>query len=226
MSLRLYAFVSPAPAHLVAGVTGVEDECLALVRAQRIAAVVGACESDPSTNAISRRALQRHDRVVRELARRAKAVVPARFGVHTGRAGDVRDFIRSRHDALRSALELVRDREQMTVRISRRKGTRAAPASSRKTSAGPGRTYLLSRVAQPLSVLPELSAAADLWAAHVHAERGQRPRQGPLLTIFHLIDRGTCRAYRRVLREAGATVPHLELHVSGPFPPYGFAPWL
>ncbi len=225
MSVRLYAFVSPAPAGLLVGLTGVDAEPLTLVRAHRIAAVIGVCSTDAPIDVVSRRALQRHDRLVRALANRATAVLPARFGVRTARRGDVREFIRGGHRVLRSALELVRNREQMTVRIVRRTAIRPAVAA-RPTSAAPGRAYLLSRVTQPLSVLPELRAAAALWAEHVRAERGQRSRQAALLTIFHLIDRGTGPAYRRVLRKAAATVPDLELRVSGPFPAYAFTPWL
>src|SRR5690606_33880525 len=78
MTLRLYALVGDGDQALVSGMRGAGREPLRLVRGPGIAAVVGA--SSVATGPVTRPALERHDAIVRRLARRVPALLPARFG--------------------------------------------------------------------------------------------------------------------------------------------------
>jgi hypothetical protein len=221
MTLRLYALVGDGDQALVSGMRGAGREPLRLVRGPGIAAVVGA--SSVATGPVTRPALERHDAIVRRLARRVPALLPARFGSGAADERELRALLRRHRRAVRDALRLVEGREQMTLRVRARQGARGAEATPRPSS---GRAYLLAR-ARPLDAFPGLVPAAVCWTPLVRAERGSPPRaDGEVLTIYHLIDRGTAAAYRRAVSRARRLVPGLELSESGPFPPYAFAPWL
>ena len=228
MSLRVYALIRDADAGIVDGIRGVDREPLALVRGRALAAVVGVRGGTPGPRAVTRRALERHDSVVRRVARRVPAILPARFGSSVPADADVRAFLQRHRRAIDEALDLVDGRMQMTLRIRRVPGARTRRRSAPPADTpGPGRAYLLARAARPLDVVPELAPACACWAPLVRAERGSRPRgTGDLLTVYHLIDQDGEAAYRRAVARGRRQVPSFRLHLSGPFPPYAFAAWL
>lgn len=158
---------------------------------------------------------EQHGLVV-EIARRAHATLPARFGALVDRKA-LTDRVRSHEAELREAIHEVRDRVQMTVRVT------GEPAPPVATSAASGREYLEARRRLASPVLPE--AATGLLAALrplVARERLEPGAGGLLATIYHLVDRQHGRRYIEIA--AGAALPNVI--VTGPWPPFAFTPQL
>lgn len=204
---------SPAPAR-----TG---QRLRVVRSGMIAAVVGEVRRPPSPSEAN---LRRYERTMRELAERFPALLPARFGT-VMKAAELMFVLSSRGPALARALQAVRNKAQMTVRlVTRSEKARQTPSAIHQRVApasSSGRDYLIARAhaAAAERTVPEfepLRAAVMQW---VHDERVER--QGRVSTVYHLIPRGSTERYRRALEQAAAAegVPAI---VSGPWPPFAF----
>jgi hypothetical protein len=178
--------------------------------------------------AISEDALREQHDIVLRLAGRANAILPARFGSLVDE-DELRRIVILRAVRLTAAFGLVRGREQMTVRLlgdpagDERTAARAAPAAR----GGPGARYLEERRAAAGYPLPD--AVAQLTAAvrnMVGAEKAE-PGQGEVRAmLYHLIDRGRSAAYRRALAGAAPEVEPFTIRVTGPWPPFAFAPEL
>jgi hypothetical protein len=161
---------------------------------------------------LSEAALRAHEAVVRSIAGRAQACLPARFGSSADSEAALRTSLEQRGDELRQALELVRGREQMTLRVLGERAV-AAPAS--------GTQYLEQRL--KLVRLPELDPLREALKPFVRAEKLEPHDQpGLLASVYHLIDRGSSADYTRALE----AVELFELRVkpSGPWPAWSFAP--
>jgi hypothetical protein len=160
--------------------------------------------------------LREQHRLVMEIARRAHATLPARFGALVDRKA-LADRVHSHEAELREAIGEVRDRVQMTVRVT------GEPPRAVATPAASGREYLEARRKLASPLLPE--TAAGLLAALrplVTRERLDPGAGGLLATIYHLVDRRNGRRYREVA--AGAALPNVM--VTGPWPPFAFTPQL
>jgi hypothetical protein len=225
-SLYVYAVLA-APPGVAVGV-GVRREAVRVTRCGRLFVAVGAM---PAAPLITARAVRVHDAVVRRLAARVDAVLPARFGtVFQDRAALAR-ALAEREGTLREALRLVEGREQMTLRLY---GEAAQPESDVRISGsrdddettdagGAGTRYLARRVRG--RDLPALARLRPFLARVVVAERVERHAAPPLLaSAYHLIPRGTSKDYRAEVARAGRALAPLRLRVSGPWPAYAFAP--
>ena len=151
------------------------------------------------------------------IANRARAVLPARFGSLIARR-ELTVLIR-RHDAqIRTALEQVRDRVQMTVRVLGATPRRPSPAAH-VTS---GREYLERARRQLAPPLPRrVERLLSAVQQYVVAER-REPGAGRLVaTLYHLLDASQVGRYTKA---AGKRVPGVI--VSGPWPPFAFSPQL
>ena len=154
--------------------------------------------------------------LVMEIARRADATLPARFGALVDRKA-LADRVQSHEAELREAIHEVRGRVQMTVRVT------GEPARVVATPAASGREYLEARRKLASPVLPE--TAAGLLAALrplVARERLEPGAGGLLATVYHLVDRRHGRRYREIA--AATALPNVI--VTGPWPPFAFAPQL
>jgi hypothetical protein len=152
--------------------------------------------------------LLEYDRVIRKLTAASDSILPARFGVTAESAADLEAEIQDRAEILASALDLVTGSVQMTLRMpekSVKKGSRSLFVS--------GRRYLESRAAASPENVPALAALRNVAANIIKAERVEAGRTGA--TVYHLVARGEVTRYRALA--AG-------LRVTGPFPPYAFAP--
>lgn len=174
--------------------------------------------------AISEHALrEQHDIVVR-LAARSDAILPARFGSLLDR-DELAAIVSARRAAITDALALVRGREQMTVRLrgAGPEDARPRPCPTR----GPGAAYLETKRAAVGYPLPEavdrLGRAMTRWIAAQRAEPGS---VGVRVTIYHLIERGTSEDYRHALAAAADAARPYAVDVTGPWPPFAFAPEL
>lgn len=205
MSLYLYALVAEPIEPLGTGLAG---ETLITVDCAPVGfAVCGQMSSEPSATAETLRA---HDALVRELAERAHALLPARFGELAEDADDLRAAVAKQSTALAGALAAVRDREQMTLRIF---GDAAPPPPARS-----GTEYLEQRRARPAVEARVRACLAPLVAAE-RVERGRPPLH---CSLHHLVTRGSADAYRRALE--ALELGDARITISGPWVPYAFAP--
>ncbi|MGH7312225.1 MAG: GvpL/GvpF family gas vesicle protein [Candidatus Rokuibacteriota bacterium] len=240
MSVRyLYAVVTePVPAPLGVGLGG---EPLGLVRWRDLMAVTGVLRGAP---ALSADALRAHDAVVRRLARRAPALLPARFGSLVRDEPALVEWLRLRARGLREALALVAGGEQMTLRVygtatatndepsggnepAGRDEAAGGPAGGALEALGPGARYLARRLhaQRQAAAAPEIAPLRRALGRLVRAERVERHDSPPLLvSVHHLVPRGAGARYRATLARARPGLRPLRMRASGPWPPYAFAP--
>jgi hypothetical protein len=204
---------------------GLAGEALEVLRAGSVSAVVGrmARAPDPAPPA-----LRAHDDVVRRLAARCPALLPARFGSLAPDAEALRAALADRAPEYAASLERVRGREQMTVRIFTAAGPATAGASAESAAgpdAGPGARYLAARAQDAGAAgIPGLPALLGRLAPFVAAEIVERHQAAPLVaSVYHLVERDTSARYRDALGAAAEAAPGLRAVASGPWPPYAFA---
>jgi hypothetical protein len=167
-------------------------------------------------------ALREQHAVVLALADRIDPLLPARFGSRLN-AARMETTIRRASGALIRALEHVRGRQQMTVRLI---GPAAAPGPQPSAPAS-GTAYLAQRLAEAHAVPPEAAPLRALVAPFVIEERVMRGRGSVRATLFHLVARENVDRYRHAAEGIEATAaPPLETTVTGPWPPFAFAPEL
>ena len=224
--MRLYVYAIADSLTEVSPLTGVADEPLVLVRAGRVLVAGGWL---PQVPALDRAVLSAQDRVVRELHTRAGALLPMRFGTTVASEAELERKIESLDPGLRDCLELVRGREQMTLRVLRATGTAtAARDSDHRTSRtaaearGAGASYLEARRAAAVpSEITGLTSAVQPLQRATRIERGRV--EGLVATVYQLIDRGSSEAYRAAIKQAAAAQPSLTVRLTGPSPAYAFA---
>jgi hypothetical protein len=162
--------------------------------------------------------LRAQHRAVVHAWKQAEAILPVRFGTLL-QPDDLTDVVRNFEEDFHAALNDVRGKVQMTIRLP------APPvhARSRKAAAdeSPGRAHLEAlraalHVPVPRSAMPLIRALGPIVA------RERRERGPALATIYHLVKRDDVRAYRAVYDTH--VVPGAML--TGPWPPFAFTPRL
>jgi hypothetical protein len=181
------------------------------------AAVAGDVRRGPRRSEVSEAALREQHAIVVALARRFDAVLPARFGAWVD-VQTLEHTLATNRARIRRALDQVRNREQFSVRFFGQHEDLPADLSS-------GAAYLRSRLA---ASRPQLSAAAHrlrrALTPMVRAERIEPGRGGVRFAIHHLVDRGRAREYRAAVRRSVAVASGERVVISGPWPPFAFAP--
>lgn len=167
--------------------------------------------------------LRRYDRTMQELAEKFSAILPVRFGTRMAE-DELRFVLSSRRRAFTRALAHVRRRGQMTVRIVRRQ---AAPERRPESDMPPsvtGRDYLRHRAgaASAARAVPGFEPVRNAVRRWVRDERVEH--RGGVSSVYHLVPRSSVDAYRRAVLRSAAAVD-LPVIVSGPWPPYAFAPF-
>ncbi|WP_460894954.1 GvpL/GvpF family gas vesicle protein, partial [Ramlibacter monticola] len=132
-ALLVYAVCRRPPGRFA--LAGIAGERLGVVEAGRLAAITGELARPPKA---SLSALRRYDRVLRELAGRLPAVLPARFGTCMASVEELAFVLRSREASLRAALRDVRGRVQVTLRGVAPPAAGAAQAQAHAPAGGPG----------------------------------------------------------------------------------------
>lgn len=215
--LYVYALTDSPSAHLRTGGRTIET-----VSAGGLYAAVARMVTPPP---VSEEALVEQDAVVSHLFARVDAILPMRFGAFM-ESQELDRFVTLHHSALAAALDLVRGREQMTVRVL---GPPAPVRPAAVPRTGSGTDYLRSRrdAAHPLP-LPRAAASVRRAVGRLAAAERSSPGEGPVrATLWHLIERGSSAVYRIAIAEAATHVPSpFQLWVSGPRPPFAFAPEL
>jgi hypothetical protein len=178
--------------------------------------------------AMSEEALREQHDVVLELAARARAILPARFGSIVDEE-ELRRILVLRAVQFTAAFDLVRGREQMTVRLLGGADGVEPPAhrDSAALEGGPGARYLEERRAAAGYPLPDAvsrltSAVRDM----IFAEKAEPGQSGVRAMLYHLIERGGSAGYCRALAGAAAEVEPFTVRVTGPWPPFAFTPEL
>jgi hypothetical protein len=166
--------------------------------------------------------LQRHQRLVERLAARVPAILPVRFGTLLT-ADELEESIEARREDIAEALDLVRDRRQMTWRLRGSPERRSAREASVPFDAISGAEYL-RRAAHPtsLSLPPGLRRVRTALGPLAAAERESSPRQTMAPALYHLVDRALVGRYVAAAEPIRAR--YAQLTLSGPWAPYAFAP--
>ncbi len=167
-------------------------------------------------------ALEEQHAVVLRLAERSDALLPARFGSLMDESS-LRTSVDEHAAAISAALDLVRGRQQMTIRIFGPPDDRRPP-DDRST----GTAFLQSLRERARHVPPEVAAIRRLLGPLAAAERVEAGEGGLRVTAFHLVASGQVEAYRQrasVLQsELAVSMAPLRAAVTGPWPAFAFAP--
>ena len=187
-----------------------------------VAGLFAAVERTTHQPVLCEESLRRQHGIVVALHRAARAVVPVRFGALVD-ADELTEVIRLRRAELGRALQGVRGREQMTIRVF---GPRDAAGRHAGAAPSSGAEYLRQRAASARPVLtPGVERMIEAVATIAQAQTVDPGRGEIQVTIHHLIRRGLADRYRREATSSAATTePALNIVISGPWPPFAFAP--
>lgn len=229
--MSIYALLPPGDEPPPALGPGAAGEPLSVIDlpAAGLRAVVGRSGSRIPLAADTLRA---HDEAVRRVAAGAQATLPVRFGqtVPDGAALDA--ALAPRASIFAAALERVRGCEQMTLRLF---GPPSATDDPEPTGPGaelgPGARYLAHRRARASAAPPVLPPLLERLAPLVREARLERPAPGPsgpgpqlLASVYQLVPRAQLSAYRAAFDAHPAPAAPHRITLSGPWPPYAFAP--
>jgi hypothetical protein len=160
------------------------------------------------------RELQRQHTIVQRIADAAPAVLPARFGSHV-ELEELEAIVRQRLDVIHEALDLVRDRVQMTLRVA----APATPPPRPRPAPTSGREYLRRRHEEMFPLVPkDAESALRAVRAFIVAER-RRSAENGVVSIYHLVRKSDVKEYRDALHSAAPAIS-----VTGPWPAFAFAP--
>jgi Gas vesicle synthesis protein GvpL/GvpF len=218
--LYVYAIVD-APGNPLPPCLGHDGAALFSVSGDGLAAVCShhdgdlALEPDEGT-------LWVHERVVEALLD-DRAVLPARFGTTVADEDDLRGLLERRRAALLPALELVRGRREIGVRVLWDPPEPQEAATD--PTAGSGTAYLVDRIAQLESGRTRAGALHAALSEQAVAGRHQAlatPRL--LLSGAYLVDRDEVGTFLHAADELADAHPDVQVICTGPWPAHNFAP--
>jgi hypothetical protein len=172
--------------------------------------------------------LKKHQDVVARLAAQVPAILPVRFGTlleseHLDEATSERD------DEIAEAFDVVRDRVQFTWRINRGSGIGdrasggrgAGKAQRRLPKTGAEYLRRAAKAAHPAP--PAAFRALRLKLALLMTKQRYQPGTAAIPeAVYHLVDKANVDRYFAAAAALEKTSPRLT--VTGPFPPFAFAP--
>ena len=207
----------------------VEGHRIEFIKVDGVFAAIERRSTPPGVSEVELRS--QHD-LVTAMFNQTDDLLPVRFGAWIDRQ-ELATVVSQHKSAIVDALHLVRGRAQMTIRFhAARRETRpdrsSAPAES-------GTAYLKARRDAEQWMPEEAAALRRAVRDFVVAERTSRgserrarsldpARLGEVPSLYHLIGRDAVAAYKKA---AQPFEPSIVL-VSGPWPPFAFAPdpWL
>lgn len=168
--------------------------------------------------------LKKHQEVVSRLAKHVPAILPVRFGTLLEPA-DLEAAVQERDDEIADAFELVRRRVQFTWRMTpgRKADGERQKAPRRVTTPVTGTAYLrqAARAANPAP--PAAFRGLRAGVAPLTVRQRYQPGTATLPeAMYHLVEQSEMRRYRA--EAAAFSNTSRLLAVTGPFPPYAFAP--
>ena len=169
---------------------------------------------------VSEKSLRDQFRTIVALQERVEAILPVRFGALLDVA-ELARIVRQRKTMLKRALKRVRGRTQMTVRVFGESQVDERDASPRS-----GTAYLKALVRASRPELPPTARAIRRAVQPLAADESiERGRGRVRLVMHHLIARGAVVRYHLRIDRVLAGVDDADtVVVSGPLPPYAFAP--
>jgi len=179
--------------------------------------------------------LQKHQAVVARLCEHVPAILPVRFGTLL-EGEEIEEVLQERDGEIAEAFSVVRRRVQFTWRRTKdtkeAKDTKERRTKEHRTKeqvrdprgeAETGTEYLLraARANNPTPP-PAFRALRSKVAPLVAAERYQPAAAQLPASLYHLVDRSAIERYEVI----GEAIAHASpgLTMSGPFPPFAFAP--
>jgi hypothetical protein len=160
-----------------------------------------------------------HERVVEALMT-GRTVLPLRFGTMLAGEELLAAVVAERSDELLRALERVRGRVELGLRLIRKPRSKCDPRSFD----GSGGAYLLARAAEyrrgDQAARDVHAPLAELAASTVVRESPQPPA---ILVAAYLVDAARIADFRTRANALAARQDDLQLVVTGPWPPYNFA---
>jgi hypothetical protein len=193
----------------------------------RAGAVYAAVERLDERPAVSEAALRTQHEIVARIAAKVDAILPARFGSLVD-LEELERVIAIRGDAIRGALELVRGRAQMTVRLLDGEARPAiVPLAHAAAGATSGTEYLHARRRAAVHALPQaVTTIAAAVKDIVAAERLEAGQGRVAATVYHLVEHAAVAGYRKRLAGISPGPDGQTLSISGPWPPFAFVPEL
>lgn len=159
-----------------------------------------------------------HERVVEAIMARGP-VLPLRFGTQLEREEQLGAALTERRDELVRALERVRGHVELGLRVIPERGSKRGVDRGEQT----GRAYLRARATEHRRAN---EAARDLHAplSELAAASLVRERPAPpaILVATYLVDDARVAEFRARADELAARHGHLQVLVTGPWPPYNF----
>jgi len=214
--VRLLVYAITGPVGTVAR-RGLNGERLQVRKVGRLTAVVAPTGVPPATTTEN---LRRYDLAIARLADDLPSVLPARFPTVVADEEELAFILRSRQPSLREALRRVRGRAQFTIRMNDAEPSASPLPPSRSN----GTAYLRWRrdvqaLAPHAHGFDPVRAAVQRWVKEERVER-----HAGVVSVYHLVPRGSASAYRAALVRAAAAA-QVRCRVTGPFPPYAFTGW-
>jgi hypothetical protein len=166
-------------------------------------------------------ALRRQHAIVLALAEQIDPLLPARFGSRAT-AARLEALLAPSAGAVLKALDHVRGGQQMTLRLLG-PSPRSKHPPPRSTT---GTAYLSGRYAATRVIPPEMAPLEAAVRRFVVDTRIQPGRGSIRTTVFHLVRRGDVSRYRIAVESAIPAIAPWRVAVSGPWPPFAFAPEL
>ena len=165
--------------------------------------------------------IQFQHRLVGRLAARAPALLPARFGSAVTEDA-LRSLVSERQGEIEQALRLVRNCEQMTVRVF----GPAEEAIGDHPESVSGTAYLTRRRERTHQQPPEAGIIRRELGSLAKAERAETGQRGVRLVVYHLVARRQVARYRRQAFVLHTLLSPYAVTVTGPWPVFAFAPEL
>jgi hypothetical protein len=226
--IYLYA-IADRPGLPLPASAGMENGCLFTVAHQEIAAVVSPVAAGRVTP--TKANLWRHEMVVERLMA-DRTVLPVRFGTVLADENAVLGTLAAHGRRFAAALDRVRGRVELGLRVLWDHGERAPSRGKAGTAheAGGGRAYLLAKLEEDRQ-RRALRHEAEDWAARIHAPlsrlavdhvRSVLITSRLLLTASYLVKLDQMEAFRQQVEGLGVAYPNLRFLCTGPWPAYSF----
>ena len=163
-------------------------------------------------------ALREQHAVVTMLSRRLEAVLPVRFGALFA-ADELAARVARVRRALLDALERVRGRVQMTVRVN-------APPALPAAGSRPGTAYLKARLERERAVRECVRRIGRVASRFAVDRRVDARNDGSGAAVYHLIDAADVEDYTAAIATLAPSLSPVRITVTGPWPAFAFGPEL